>query len=398
MKRKNSEIIDLCSDCEENNETMCSSASLAKETFTENKWQPFYWTTVSGIDQEYNARSLSIRDIFAYTESNPITEICISNYMIDLSWTIELCPIFLAVPVLCLHGTPPDPNIRSSVNITNCKVDMGEERFGTHHSKFAIIKYLNGVRICITTANFIPEDFTYRTQGIFVQDFPTNALGKREIESRGDFESTLFEYLQALRVTSSARKILDALIHSLSTDYDFSSAEVVLIPSLPGRHSSSNPRRRNSLGIAKLSHLLKEEYSHIGDDVLKSLTLVMQFSSLGSMGKDAKLVDDYVARMLPTPANLQSSVQRNKVEIVWPTVDCVRNSLQGYSAGSSLPCAAKNLVRTGHVDNTSEGFLSGFAGRMRVWDGSPSGRSRATPHMKCYFAYNCSPPHEHSQQ
>jgi tyrosyl-DNA phosphodiesterase-1 len=208
---------------------------------------------------------------------------------------------------------------------------MGEERFGTHHSKFAIIKYLNGVRICITTANFIPEDFTYRTQGIFIQDFPAKAPGhgQREIESTGDFESTLFDYLQALRVTSSsARKILDALIHSLSTEYDFSSAEVVLIPSLPGRYSSSNPRRRNSLGIAKLSHLLKEEYSQIGDDVLKSLTLVMQFSSLGSMGKDAKLVDDYVARMLPTPTNLQSNVQRNKVEIVWPTVDCVRNSLQ----------------------------------------------------------------------
>lgn len=263
--------------------------------------------------------------------------------MIDLLWTIEQCPIFLAVPVLCLHGTPPDPNIRSD-NIMSCKVDMGEERFGTHHSKFAIIKYRNGVRICITTANFIPEDFTYRTQGIFIQDFPTKSPGYREIGSRGDFESTLFDYLQALRVTSSARKVLDAITHSLSTDYDLSSAEVVLIPSLPGRHtsSSSNPRRRNSLGIAKLSHLLKEEYGRVGDnDILKSITLVMQFSSLGSMGKDAKLVDDYVARMLPVPATLQSSSsQRNKVEIVWPTVDCVRNSLQVER------CAYLHTVRT----------------------------------------------------
>ena len=75
--------------------------------------------------------------------------------------------------------------------------------------------------------------------------------------------------------------------------------------------------------------------------------------------------------------------------------------LQGYSAGSSLPCAAKNLVRTVHGDDTtSEGFLSGFGGRMRVWDGSPSGRNRATPHMKCYFAYYCSPQphHEHSEK
>lgn len=248
--------------------------------------------------------------------------------MIDLSWVIEECPIFLAVPVLCLCGTAPDLTIRTD-NITSCQVDMGDERFGTHHSKFAIIKYLNGVRICITTANFIQDDFTYRTQGIFVQDFPTQAPNHhRDIGSKRDFESTLIDYLQVLRVSSSARKILDAIIRSLSTDYDFSSAEVVLIPSLPGRHTSRNPLRRNGLGIAKLSRLLKEEYARIGDSESENaypVTLVMQFSSLGSMGKDAKLVDDYAAGMLPPNT---SKLQRNKVEIVWPTVDCVRNSLQ----------------------------------------------------------------------
>ena len=260
--------------------------------------------------------------------------------MVDLSWIIEECPIFLAVPVLCLYGVAPDSTIRTD-NITSCQVDMCEERFGTHHSKFAIIKYLNGVRICITTANFIQEDFTYRTQGIFIQDFPTQAPNHRDIGSKRDFESTLIDYLQVIRVSDSARRVLDAIICSLSTDYDFSSAEVVLIPSLPGRHTSRNPLRRNGLGIAKLSQLLKEEYARKSDSESESerenpITLVMQFSSLGSMGKDAKLVDDYAASMLPTTSNLQ----RNKVEIVWPTVDCVRYSLQV----SNVPIAIHTCV------------------------------------------------------
>ena len=262
--------------------------------------------------------------------------------MSDFSWIIEECPIFLAVPVLCLFGMAPDSTIRAD-NIISCQVDMGEERFGTHHSKFAIIKYLNGVRICITTANFIHEDFTYRTQGIYIQDFPTQAPNHRDIGSKGDFESTLIDYLQMTRVSTSARRALDAIIRSLSTDYDFSSAEVVLIPSLPGRHTSRNPLRRNGLGIAKLSQLLREEYARIGDsegERENPLTLVMQFSSLGSMGKDAKLVDDYAASILPTTSNLQ----RNKVEIVWPTVDCVRNSLQVSSVHISVHTCIHNLV------------------------------------------------------
>jgi hypothetical protein len=73
--------------------------------------------------------------------------------------------------------------------------------------------------------------------------------------------------------------------------------------------------------------------------------------------------------------------------------------VKGYPAGGSLPCCAKNLVHTGPRDGSGGGFLPGFAGRMRVWDGSPSGRSRATPHMKCYFAYfHSSAPHKLEQQ
>jgi tyrosyl-DNA phosphodiesterase-1 len=32
-------------------------------------------------------------------------------------------------------------------------------------------------------------------------------------------------------------------------------------------------------------------------------------------------------------------------------------------------------------------LLEGFQGRLRCWDGSPSGRQRAPAHMKCYFPY-----------
>jgi tyrosyl-DNA phosphodiesterase-1 len=124
--------------------------------------------------------------------------------MVDLHWLIENCPILLTVPVLCLRGSSSAHPIRVD-NILDCFVDMGEERFGTHHCKIAIVFYRSGMRVCITTANFIPEDFTFRTQGIYVQDFPLRVESSFNLQKRrgdkfmGDFESTLVDYLRSVR-------------------------------------------------------------------------------------------------------------------------------------------------------------------------------------------------------
>jgi hypothetical protein len=59
-----------------------------------------------------------------------------------------------------------------------------------------------------------------------------------------------------------------------------------------------------------------------------------------------------------------------KVQLVWPTVDEVRDSLQGWKAGASIP---------GDYDNVSRAHLKPL---WRRWDGSPLRRQRAMPHIK----------------
>jgi hypothetical protein len=67
--------------------------------------------------------------------------------------------------------------------------------------------------------------------------------------------------------------------------------------------------------------------------------------------------------------------------------------LQGYDSGGSLPCSAKNLYDLKTTSfSLGQKLIAGFEGRLRRWDGTPSGRQRATPHMKCYFRYNISSP------
>jgi tyrosyl-DNA phosphodiesterase-1 len=331
-------------------------------------WQPFYLTKVKGLSSQYNAHCLDFSDLLSFEQANPIEHVYLMNYMVDISWMITECPHLLSCPVLCLHGSTVD--VLPSNWIVS-KVDMGAERYGTHHSKIMLIFYHTGMRVVVTTANFIPEDFSYRTQASYVQDFP--AKQHEHDHARCNFEQDLVDYLQHLRAyAEQANKQLPALITRLRR-YDFSSANVTLVASVPGRHTS----HLHKYGLGKLCRELEE--ADMFSERWHAFQLVMQCSSLGSMGKDGMLLHDYASRMLH--GRKQEARSQERLQLVWPTVECVKQSLQGYAAGGSLPCSRKTLY------SSHQQLLPGFAHCLHSWDGSVSGRARATPHMKCYFRY-----------
>lgn len=356
-----------------------------------NPLTPYYLTIVPGIDPHFNRNCLGIDDLFHQeAENNPCLSVFIMNYIVDLYWIVSHCPWMLDVELLCLHGSSggatsqPIHNDKWIIG----KVDMHAEQFGTHHSKIGILFYAHGVRAIITTANFDAEDFEYRTQGVWIQDFPLKSGSEvggegrveREDEGACEFEDYLCEYLNDIETTSNRanQKKLEYLQRLRL--YDYSSAEVVLIASKPGRHRD---HARHKWGIGRLYHQLHQAGLLRIDDFTnhEEDRLVMQFSSVGSMGKDAKLVDEYARWMAP-------DLSPRQVDIVWPTVECVRNSLQGYVAGGSLPCAYKNMFNgTDGKSMQLSSVQAGFRSKLRVWDGSPTGRALATPHMKCYFRY-----------
>jgi hypothetical protein len=246
-------------------------------------WQPFYLNSIPTISSELNERALTIEDLLSTYGGKDVTieHVAIFSYMLEAEWLLECCPILLAVPVLLLHGgTQKLPHVPFD-NITMSLVDMGPERFGTHHNKILLVFYKSGVRVVITTANFIETDFTTKVQGIFVQDFPSKTAtirshkdlerdiysskggSDRSINSREginssctnkahasqsslpsplscQFENDLVAHLQ--RITPYERKAkseLDKTIRRLR-DYDYSAAEVGLISSVPGRFAGDS--------------------------------------------------------------------------------------------------------------------------------------------------------------
>ena len=106
MNIKKRDIIDLTvedSDCDDNNIIDYHYNKRTRIVSNNNEWLPFYLTTVTdnpnsnntNDDYNHNSNCLSIKDLFSFEDNNPIESIFISNFMIDLEWLVDECPIFL---------------------------------------------------------------------------------------------------------------------------------------------------------------------------------------------------------------------------------------------------------------------------------------------------------------
>lgn len=351
------------------------------------KWQPYYLLSLPGLSNECNNNAITLGDII----SGEITQVLLMNYMIDFEWLLETCPKLKDsyIPVCLLHGEKGGQGDKLKFvgehelyNWTCSEVDLGAERFGTHHSKAAVIFYPDGVRVAIMTANYIELDFLGKTQGVFVQDFPKKTVDMMKEGLACAFEDDLISYLEHVRLMStSALTTFLGLVRQLR-DYDFTSADVVIIASVPGRHTAKDAK----WGHLKMSAVLRKTAlggaTAIGGATASIATdgpptLLMQFSSIGSIGEKGKYLSELADSLFEG--------QCRQLQLVWPTVQCVAHSIQGYMAGGSLPCNASTICEDSQ--RVLSTLKEGFTGNLYRWEGSPSERHVATPHMKCYFKY-----------
>lgn len=243
------------------------------------------------------------------------------------------------------------------------------------------------IRVVVHTANMVRQDVEWKCQGLYSQDFPlkSDSESKDEKESnkpknpyiksgkkRGwpfedddpqPFEDDLVAYLESYRYTTrqswcngsqtQTRTLSDkpmSLVNLLRL-YDFSSAYAVLIPSVPGRHSETNAR---NFGYFKLQTAIKEHvsdhYNHSGsaEKNLSKLTakplhspVICQFSSMGSLS--AKWLHDFVSAIDTNPTPDANATLADRIKLVWPTVEEIRTSIEGYQGGISVPGTSKNV-------------------------------------------------------
>uniref|UniRef100_A0A2K5RB63 Tyrosyl-DNA phosphodiesterase 1 n=1 Tax=Cebus imitator TaxID=2715852 RepID=A0A2K5RB63_CEBIM len=333
----------------------------------------FYLTRVSGIKPKYNSGALHIKDILS-----PLFGTLVSsaqfNYCFDVDWLVKQYPReFRKKPILLVHGDKREAKAHlhaqakpyENISLCQAKLDIA---FGTHHTKMMLLLYEEGLRVVIHTSNLIHADWHQKTQGIWLSPlYPQIVDGTHKSgESTTHFKADLISYLMAYNAPS-LKEWID-VIHK----HDLSETNVYLIGSTPGRFQGS---QKDNWGHFRLRKLLKDHASSIPNT--ESWPVVGQFSSIGSLGADESkwLCSEFKESMLTlgkeskTPG--KSSVP---LYLIYPSVENVRTSLEGYPAGGSLPYS----IQTAEKQNWLHSYF-------HKWSAETSGRSNAMPHIKTYM-------------
>ncbi|XP_014520570.1 tyrosyl-DNA phosphodiesterase 1 [Vigna radiata var. radiata] len=325
---------------------------------------------VQGLPPWANTSCVSIGDVI----QGDILVAILSNYMVDIDWLIPACPALSKVPhVLVIHGES-DGRVECIKRSKPAKWILHKPTlpisFGTHHSKAMLLIYPQGVRVIVHTANLIYVDWNNKSQGLWMQDFPWK--DQNSPSNGSGFENDLVEYLSILKWPEFSVKIPSlgsvSLCPSFFRKFDYSDARVRLIASVPGYHSGTSLKK---WGHMKLRSILQE---CTFDEEFKKSPLVYQFSSLGSL--DEKWMTELASSMSAGLSKDKTPLGMGEPQIIWPTVEDVRCSLEGYGAGSAIPSPLKNVEKA---------FLKKYWAK---WKADHTGRGRAMPHIKTFARYN----------
>ena len=335
-----------------------------------------FLTTCNEIPSYYNysnekvgLSSMGIKDILSESFGMLMKSVQF-NYCIDIDWLINQYPTSAKdKPLLIVHGSQGVHNrelqqeAAAYPNVKLCRVDLPP--YGTHHTKMMLLHYCNNAfRIVISTANLVSQDWNKKTQGFYLS--PIFAIkNKQQTEQQSKFKTDLIEYLAAYKKEEINRWI-EVIKNCDVSDMD----NIRLIGSVPGRHAGYS---LNSWGHMKLRSVLKSSLKPVDSN----WPVIGQFSSIGSLGTspDKWLCGEWLTSLSACNVSkvFGQSAKQAPLKLIFPTVDNVRCSLEGYPAGASLPYSSANEKK--------QKWLLPF---LHQWKADHVGRSNASPHIKSY--------------
>ncbi|XP_018496885.1 tyrosyl-DNA phosphodiesterase 1 [Galendromus occidentalis] len=368
--QESSEIVDLdlppCrygSMCYQTNQTHVAAFSHI------NRGLGFYLTKCEGISAKYNADTFtrSLKQILHEDVGDTLESAVHFSYVFEMEWLLNQYPEpYRKLPMLLVVQQNKElldlliAQRQVYRNVSLLPIELA--RFGTHHTKMISLKYKNSLRIIVTTANLYEADWSQKSQMLWVSPLLKKLEPKRGPDSSTGFRASLCAYLRSY----GKPKLID-LAESYA-DYDFSRIQSFFIGSSP--HS---PRS----GLMTLESVLKKNVPPVPSNCPVSFC----FSSVGTLGNDdgAWFRSVLGRRLMSSDATTRkalsvSDVTRSNFQPIYPTVEEVRKSLEGYAAGRSLPYSGATHNR--------QKWLSHW---LHHWKADHCGRSRAAPHVKFYI-------------
>ncbi|KAF2019391.1 phospholipase D/nuclease [Aaosphaeria arxii CBS 175.79] len=298
--------------------------------------------------------------------------------------------------------------------------------FGTHHCKMLILFRNDGqAQVVIHTANMISRDWANMTQAVWrspLLPLLSNESGasldnqsQLEIGSGERFKSDLLRYLGAYE-----NRLKE--LRSKLQEYDFSSIRAAFIASTPsrGKPESASPATQTSWGWPGVREILStipvmtKSASSKDTNNTPTPNLVVQVSSIATLGQAPTWLDNFrdVLSTSPNPPKVASfsnaakagSHAKPKFNIIFPTAEEIRRSLDGYGSGASIHTKIQSKAQQKqleylrplfcHWNNFNEfSQSSAISQPQSLSEVRRAERGYAAPHIKTYVRF-----HDESQQ
>ncbi|VDK88999.1 unnamed protein product [Litomosoides sigmodontis] len=331
-----------------------------------------YFNKVVGLDERHNANAFSFAELLELI--SPVASIHF-NFMVDLRWLLSQYPGRLRQgPITLIVGERMGTDVAMTrTAVKQCRVNnvnVGRARliipFGTHHSKISIFESNSErVHVVIATANLLENDWNWKTQAFYhcsgVELSADNIMDENEPSFRNDLVRYLNEYK-----TSQDWDLIEHWRDRVA-NIDFSHVKARVIYSVPGTHKGV---QLTKYGHPRLRVVLKELF---GDAGMDGFTYHAQFSSFGSLGAEPEY---WLTGQFLNSLSGGAETDGEHLRIIYPCVEDVRTSNEGYEAGGSFPYSNSVAVK--------QPYLFDF---MYKWRSDHLGRSHAMPHIKTYAAF-----------
>lgn len=236
--------------------------------------------------------------------------------------------------------------------------------FGTHHTKMMVLGFdnLTKLQIVIHTANLISFDWGNMTQGAWVSPM-LNVGPSSSSPPSSQFKTDFVDYLAQYKLSRTSQ-----LIETVKR-FDFGPVKAVLIGSAPGNYAAGSSQSQK-WGLIKLRNALKSLPTMPRSDRIHA-----QVSSIASFGA----TDTYFTPVMACALNGQDRGSSGgvPVDIVFPTVENVKSSVNGYASGSSIHFKRQT--------GPQEKQLAYLRAQFCSWRAIKAGRALAAPHIKTYI-------------
>lgn len=201
-----------------------------------------------------------------------------------------------------------------------------------------LFRHDDSAQVIIHTANMISKDWMNMTQAVWrspllpISTVTTSRPEVKPIGSGNRFQVDLLQYLH--KYEKRLRRLTDQL-----SQYDFSNVRAAFLGSAPSRQfvSAANPSLQTSFGWLGLQEILSSMPNKAHKGPNESPHIVMQVSSIATLGAAPTWLSNFQSVLArPHDSYHGFTKAKPKFNVVFPTPEEVRTSLDGYASGGSI--------------------------------------------------------------